>query len=159
MKQPLKEIDALLDRIYPKHFQMKNEIFFMKGVTPPQARVLFLLYNQGPLSISEIARELSTPDSNISNICSRLEKKGLVSRHRQKDDQRVVEIHLTEKAKPQIQKSREKFDRSFENAGTSITAKDIDGIIIGLEKLDVFLDIMIDIMNEEKREAGLKEPI
>src|SRR5690554_7002728 len=73
-----------------------NPIFEEHGLTMLQARVLMELYYYGSNSIGNLAESIYVAGANISTICKRLEKEGLVERTRNQEDERIVMVVLTE---------------------------------------------------------------
>lgn len=64
-------------------------------VTVAQHRLLVLLAEHGPQSVSEIAQRLGVNPSNASRHCDRLQRLGLLSRRRSPEDGRVVQVDVT----------------------------------------------------------------
>ena len=72
------------------------------GLTVPQFGILEALYHLGPLSLGELADKLLVTGGNITYVMDRLEKQGLVGRHRSETDRRVVEARLTPEGRAKI---------------------------------------------------------
>ena len=66
------------------------------NLTYPQYLVLYVLWNQGPRTIRELGEEMELDSGTLSPLVKRLEQAGYVSRHRTPEDERVVNIELTE---------------------------------------------------------------
>ncbi|MFD1122114.1 MarR family winged helix-turn-helix transcriptional regulator [Methylophilus flavus] len=66
------------------------------NLTYPQYLVLVALWQFKQLSIKEIAEKLLLEPATITPVVKRLEVKKLTTRTRQKDDERVVIVTLTE---------------------------------------------------------------
>jgi MarR family transcriptional regulator, organic hydroperoxide resistance regulator len=66
------------------------------NLTYPQYLVLVALWQFKQLSIKEIAEKLLLEPATITPVVKRLEVKKLATRTRQKDDERVVIVTLTE---------------------------------------------------------------
>lgn len=66
------------------------------NLTYPQYLVLLALWQYQQLSIKEIAEKLMLEPATITPVVKRLEAKKLTKRTRQKDDERVVMVSLTE---------------------------------------------------------------
>ena len=64
-------------------------------VTLPQYRALVVLAAAGPQGMAELAAALAVNPSTATRLCDRLVRKGLVRRHRQAGDRRLVRIALT----------------------------------------------------------------
>ncbi len=71
-------------------------------MTPEQYWLLRVLSRTGPLSIGELANELGIAMSSATSACKRLEKVGLLTRERRVEDERIVQVALTEQGRAQI---------------------------------------------------------
>ncbi len=61
-----------------------------------QDAVLRLLRENGPMSNKELQRQLSIRPGSVSELISKLERKGLLCRERDREDKRMVTLSLTE---------------------------------------------------------------
>src|SRR6266487_6640516 len=69
-------------------------------VTPPQWMVLYLLYyDQDGLTINTISQRRGLDAPTITGVVKRLEQSGLVERHHDRTDRRVVKVYLTEEGR------------------------------------------------------------
>ncbi|WP_299410801.1 MarR family transcriptional regulator [uncultured Roseobacter sp.] len=68
------------------------------GITYPQYLVLLVLWEQGPLTVQSVARELEIESPTATPLIKRMEAMGLVKRTRCIDDERRVLVSLTDKA-------------------------------------------------------------
>ncbi len=66
-----------------------------EGLTHSQFSVLETLYHLGPLSQGELSARLLKSTGNMTLVLDNLEKRGLVRREREREDRRVVTLHLT----------------------------------------------------------------
>jgi MarR family transcriptional regulator, organic hydroperoxide resistance regulator len=66
-------------------------------INPAQGRILFVLWQEGPLTIHEIARRISLGKSTLTSGIDRLEAGGQVVRVRSKEDRRKIVVELTPK--------------------------------------------------------------
>ncbi|MBY0690300.1 MarR family transcriptional regulator [Microbacterium marinilacus] len=69
------------------------------GLTHPQYLVMLALWESSPRSIGEIAEELAFDPATASPLVKRLETQGLVARRRRPEDERRLDVHLTEKGR------------------------------------------------------------
>ena len=69
------------------------------GLTFPQYLVMLVLWEQGATTVKELADELQLDYGTLSPLLKRLAAAGFVERHRRSDDERSVEITLTEQGK------------------------------------------------------------
>jgi MarR family 2-MHQ and catechol resistance regulon transcriptional repressor len=67
------------------------------GMTLGQFAVLEALHHLRPMCQHELAKKLLRSGGNVTLVVDNLEKRGWVRRERQKDDRRMVQIHLTPK--------------------------------------------------------------
>ncbi|WP_420098935.1 MarR family winged helix-turn-helix transcriptional regulator [Corynebacterium sp.] len=66
------------------------------NLTYPQYLVLYVLWDQGPQTVRKLGEEMELDSGTLSPLVKRLEQAGYVSRHRTPEDERVVNIRLTE---------------------------------------------------------------
>ncbi len=66
------------------------------GLTHPQYLVLLALWERSPRTLGELAEELAMEPATLSPLLKRLEAQGKVTRARRADDERVLEIGLTD---------------------------------------------------------------
>ncbi len=73
--------------------------FLPKEITLSQFGVLETLLHRGPLCQTELAGKLLKSGGNITLIVDNLEKAGLVTRERDKEDRRFITVSLTPKGR------------------------------------------------------------
>lgn len=66
------------------------------GLTHPQYLVMLALWEQSPRSLGELAAELAMEPATLSPLVKRLEAQGRVVRTRRADDERILDIGLTD---------------------------------------------------------------
>lgn len=66
------------------------------GITYPQYLVLVALYQYKELSVKQMGELLSLDSGTLTPLLKRLEHENLVVRQRSKEDERVVNVYLTE---------------------------------------------------------------
>ncbi|MFD1910937.1 MarR family winged helix-turn-helix transcriptional regulator [Halodurantibacterium flavum] len=93
------------------------------GITYPQYLVLNVLWENDGLSIGKIAARLDLESSTITPLVKRLEAASLVRRTRSAEDERSVQVSLTDKGKMLSEQSRCLGEALFAKAG--MTAKEI----------------------------------
>ena len=110
-------------------------------LTPLQLKIIIALYSSDEdVSIGNLGKTIGVTGGNISNICKKLEKKGFVNRIRSEEDERVVNVRLTETG---IQASRElgeyfyKIREEFPDDGVDVN---LETIVEELKELDILLD-------------------
>jgi MarR family transcriptional regulator, 2-MHQ and catechol-resistance regulon repressor len=72
------------------------------GMTAGQFGALEALLHLGPMCQRELGEKLLRSGGNITLVVDNLEKQGWVRRERQKDDRRMIRIHLTPRGRQLI---------------------------------------------------------
>jgi MarR family 2-MHQ and catechol resistance regulon transcriptional repressor len=92
-----------------------------QGLTMGQFGVLEALLHLGPMCQHAIAQKLLRSGGNITLVVDNLEKHGWVRRERQKDDRRMIVIHLTQQGRRLIERvfpdHASAIEREFRNLG------------------------------------------
>ncbi len=68
-------------------------------MTYPQYLVMMVLWEHDGMTVSCIGEKLYLDSGTLTPLLKRLEAKGLITRQRKKEDERVVEIFITEAGK------------------------------------------------------------
>lgn len=66
------------------------------GLTHPQYLVMLALWERAPRSLNDLATDLALEPASASPLVKRLEKEGLVRRTRSAEDERRLDIDLTD---------------------------------------------------------------
>jgi DNA-binding MarR family transcriptional regulator len=69
------------------------------GLTHPQYLVMLALWEQAPRSLGALASELAMEPATLSPLVKRLEAQGRIARSRRADDERVLDIDLTDEGR------------------------------------------------------------
>jgi len=69
------------------------------GVTSTQYAVLFVLWEEDGLSLTDLGKRLYFDGPTITGIVDRMERDNLVERRRDNTDRRVIKVHLTKMGK------------------------------------------------------------
>jgi DNA-binding MarR family transcriptional regulator len=67
------------------------------GLTYPQYLAMLVLWEGDGITVGEISNRLLTDPGSLTPLLKRLEAEGLIDRRRSKIDERVVELHLTDR--------------------------------------------------------------
>jgi DNA-binding MarR family transcriptional regulator len=71
-------------------------------LTFSQLRVLYLLSEQGPITMSRLAEVLAVTPATATGVIERLEKRGLAERSHRGDDRRIVECSLSDAGRQMV---------------------------------------------------------
>ncbi|MDY6881412.1 MAG: MarR family transcriptional regulator [Desulfatiglans sp.] len=111
-----------------------NKIY---NVSSAQLNSLLSLYENGPLSPSQIAKHILVNSSTVTGIIDRLEQKGLVRRLRISPDRRVITVELTKNGRVLA-----------ENAPPPVQQKIIDGLNkLSEDQIEQTADILLSLTN------------
>ena len=106
------------------------------NLTFPQALVLTVLGEDGPLPISALAERTGSANSTVSAIVDRLEKLDLARRERSEADRRVIYVTATDKYKELRRKAETNVSGYFSSLMDSMEPGDRELVFSALEKLD-----------------------
>jgi DNA-binding MarR family transcriptional regulator len=85
----------LLRRLHQIHYALFFEECTAFDITPVQYGLLTTLSLNPDLDQNSLGRELGIDRTNVADVLARLAKRGLVERHRSKQDKRMVLARLT----------------------------------------------------------------
>ncbi|WOC77740.1 MarR family transcriptional regulator [Stutzerimonas frequens] len=69
------------------------------GLTYPQYLAMLVLWEADGITVGDISSRLMTDPGSLTPLLKRLETEGLITRTRRSDDERVVELRLTNKGR------------------------------------------------------------
>ena len=77
------------------------------GLTYTQYIVMLVLWEKDGVSVSEIGERLMLDNGTLSPLLKKMEQAGYIARRRSREDDRVVEITLTEEGRALQEKAKE----------------------------------------------------
>jgi DNA-binding MarR family transcriptional regulator len=95
-KYLLTQVVDILEEVYHSGSRAVSPEWFTLDLSMPQVRVVFLLLQERPLRMSELASALDVSMSRATGLLDRLVEKELVNRWSDPDDRRSVLCALTE---------------------------------------------------------------
>lgn len=110
--------------------------FGRMDLTFPQALVLSVLGEEGPVPISALAERTGSANSTVSGIVDRLEKLGLAQRQRSETDRRVIYVTATEKYAALRDKAVTDVNSYFSTLMGNMPEEDRKLVAAALQKLD-----------------------
>lgn len=122
-----------------------NPVFAEYGLTMLQGRILMELFHFGRLSIGNLAESINAAGANVSAMCKKLEKMGYLYRFRDKEDERVVQVDLTEKGREILLKINGKLNELISWEFSREGEEAFYEIIRGLDKLNKILERIVSL--------------
>lgn len=110
--------------------------FGRMDLTFPQAMVLTVLGEDGPVPISTLAERTGSANSTVSGIVDRLEKLGLAKRQRSETDRRVIYVTATDKYATLRDKAATDVRSYFSTLMENMSDEDRTLVATALQKLD-----------------------
>ena len=112
------------------------------GITYPQYLVLMVLWEHGHQRVSDISKRLSLESNTITPLLQRMEKEGIVIRHKDPADSRQTLVSLTRKGAAMEERAKEIpacltasiSGKDFCQADAESLVKQLDSIIKILKK-------------------------
>ena len=103
------------------------------GITYPQYLVLVDLWEHGKRSVKEIGEILRLDSGTLSPLLKRLEASGMIRRVRRAEDERVVDVELTESGR-QLKKQGVKVLQAVA-AQVGLPPKEVESLLSRLHQL------------------------
>ena len=127
-------------RVTQRMSQQFRSHFGRLNLTFPQALVLNVLAEEGPVPISTLAERTGSANSTVSGIVDRLEKLELAKRERSENDRRVIYVSVTDKYRALREKTATDVNGYFDSLLDKMDEKDRSMVKSALEKLETALD-------------------
>lgn len=121
-----------LHRLLRRRFDLVTQ---PHGLTMPQWRALWQLYQQDGLSQTELAGRIDTDPMTVSGLMERLEAKGLVDRRPDPRDSRVKTVLITESARQLVGDLKAQMEQAQRDAFVGISDDERQVMMQALEKL------------------------
>ena len=134
MEQPNIFVSYL--RVTQHMSQQFRSHFGRLDLTFPQALVLTVLGEDGPVPISALAERTGSANSTVSGIVDRLEKLGLARRQRSETDRRVIYVCAMEKYNALRAKAATDVSGYFSSLLSGMSQEDRAMIAAAFQKLD-----------------------
>jgi DNA-binding MarR family transcriptional regulator len=119
-----------------RHLRQIARQMDQQGLRPRQFAVLFHLLELNSATVSEIQEFLYTSASTASTVISQLEEAGYITRMRSEDDNRVVNVHLTETGR--------KITQNTPLRGIALLRRRLDSLPV--DRLKMLDEVMSDLM-------------
>ncbi|MDZ7644502.1 MAG: MarR family transcriptional regulator [Woeseiaceae bacterium] len=110
------------------------------GLTPSQFIVLQLVARAGKTLPTNVARDTHLSQATVTALVDKLEKAGLVIRHRDTEDRRRIWIELTPAGRQHLDSSPDLLQHRFEQGYRELPDWQQALIVAALEKVSAMLD-------------------
>ena len=128
------DLIGLLNQTTETIFRARQKELDQYSISTSQGAVLFITRALGEkATISEISRWLLRKPHTVSEIVSRMEKKGLLKKARVPKHKSIIKVTLTPKGLEAYRKSKKR--QSFRNIISSLTLEERRKMVIYLQKL------------------------
>jgi|SRR5690625_4355511 len=122
------------------------------NITAPQLVCLGTVIEKGPLTATQISREMHVSPSTVVGILDRLEDKGFIQRERGREDRRIVFITATEAGRTLAADTPSPLQTKLAQALKQLPEGEQAAITAALEKVVCLIDSETDVA-EAQREA------
>lgn len=131
----VEHIERSLRRVADMVKQKGRDILTQFPITPPQFVALQWLNENGDMTIGELSSKMYLACSTTTDLVDRMEKNELVERVKDKNDRRVVRIHLLRKGQTIIEEVIKKRQDYLEKILTDFSQEEVDILEKSLHKL------------------------
>ena len=111
------------------------------GLTYTQYLVFLVLWEKDEISVTEIGEKLMLDNGTLSPLLKKMEQAGYIKRKRSREDERVVEITLTEEGKALQEKAKD------------VPAKVAACIDLEPEKAQTLYTLLYDLLDNQKKQS------
>ncbi len=105
------------------------------GLTGPQLLILFRLSHSDPISVGEIAKDVSLSQATVTDILDRLALKGLIRRERSSEDKRRTTVRLTEQGADVLKNKPSLLQEEFLNRFIALEEWEQSSILSSLQRV------------------------
>jgi len=133
-------IDSILENLFHILPMIHKKLLRMDlgGMTGNLSRLhlaIMGMLEEGSLAVSEIAKRLVIPKSQMTHLIDQLVDLDIVARHPDVKDRRVINISLTDHGKVVLKECREIMKQTMRNKLSHLTPAELADLTIALEKL------------------------
>ena len=111
------------------------------GLTYTQYLVFLVLWEKDEISVTEIGEKLMLDNGTLSPLLKKMEQAGYIKRKRSREDERVVEITLTEEGKALQEKAKD------------VPAQVSDCIDLPPEKAQTLYALLYELLENQKEKT------
>jgi len=117
------------------------------GLTHPQYLVMVTLWEtEHTISIKQLTKLLKLEAPTLSPLLKRLQSAGLVERHRDPADERLLQVSLTDRG------------RALRAQALAVPAAVIERLGMSIKELEMLQDVLTDVIEHSKPRTKLEAP-
>lgn len=146
LRQVIRAVDLHSRRLLTQH-----------KITGPQLITMLTVKSYEPVTVSAIAGHIHLSPSTVIGILDRLEAKGLITRHRDLKDRRLMWISLTEQGKVLANNAPSPLQDTLAEALVKLPETELVMIVESLERIVRFMQ-MHHVDTAPTQEAELNDP-
>jgi DNA-binding MarR family transcriptional regulator len=137
----ISEIMQSFRRIFKAIQDYSHEVSSKFGITGPQLWALKTIFQNESLSLSDLSERMYLHRSTITGVIDRLEKKGYVTRNRDKMDRRVIYVQLTSEGKRLAKKAPNPAQGKMIYGLKNLKRRELNLIYNSLQKLVKIMEV------------------
>ncbi len=118
------EMVEVLPRVMRGVMRWRSDALLSGKITPPQFLALNLIFETGPLRMTDVAADLKVSLPAVSGMVERLCRLGLVRRQPGETDRRIIRVELTLKGRELIKKARSQREETFSRIFRRLSEED-----------------------------------
>lgn len=112
-----------------------RKLYHNHKITTPQLICLYCLQSKGPMTLSQLAKEVSLGASTTNGIVDRLESRGLITRTRSVQDRRKVDLVITQEGGALTDAAPTLLQDQFAEALRRLSEEEQAAITLSLERV------------------------
>jgi len=135
MPDSVEVLGILLRDVHRGIFEATKNVAHQYGLSAPGMRVMGPIMDHPGITVSELSRERGTAKSHVSHAVESMVRAGFIERRTDPNDQRLVRLYPTEKAKEHFKAVHEAFHRRMKEVLSVLSEEQMQAIIEGLTLL------------------------
>jgi DNA-binding MarR family transcriptional regulator len=135
MPDSVEVLGRLFRDVHRGMFEATKNVAQQYGLSAPGMRVMGLVMERPGITVSELSRERGTAKSHVSHAVESMVQAGFIERGADPDDQRLVRLYPTAKAKEHFEAVREAVHSRMKEVLSVIPDEQMQAIIEGLTLL------------------------
>ncbi|EGQ20854.1 MarR family transcriptional regulator [Sporosarcina newyorkensis 2681] len=123
---------------------------YTKTFPGSQSRIMYLLEQNGPLRMSDLANELHITAGAVTTASNILIKNEYIMRLRNDEDRRVVHLDLTEKGRSKLNELRETGKEMMKLVFKDLSDEELKNMLAAFKQASANIDSMQDPQSQRK---------